>query len=187
MRPSLKRPCTSLLLGGRADAAQVARPVVHYYDSLSLSSPAQERKGKEEESLGWEGLSAGVLPHPPLPRPCCCGSASPPSRNQPCGSSGRFGKRGGGEMRGFLRSSSSGCCRCPRAPPRPRARGAVLRTVSHLFVSQQRQVLLLAYYKECGSPSASRAREARGRIPPVLNWGRWARTLAEGGLLDGGV
>ena len=82
------------VLGGRA-AAQVARPVVHYYDSLSLSSPAQERKGKEEESLGWEGLSAGVLPHPPLPRPCCCGAASPPSRNQPCGSSGRFGKRGG--------------------------------------------------------------------------------------------
>ena len=134
MRPSLKRPCTSLLLGGRADAAQVARPVVHYYDSLSLSSPAQERKGKEEESLGWEGLSAGVLPHPPLPRPCCCGSASPPSRNH-AGAVGGSGS-GGGEMRGFLRSSSSGCCRCPRAPPRPRARGAVLRTVSHLLSQQ---------------------------------------------------
>ena len=53
-------------------------------------------------------------------------------------------------------------------------------------MSQQRQVLLLANYKECGSPSASRARAARGRIPPALNWGRWARTLAEGGLLDGG-
>ena len=124
-------------------------------------------------------------PTPPSQGPAAAAPPLLPLEINHAGAVGGSGS-GGGEMRGFLRSSPPAAAAAPARLPAP-ALAARSSGQFHICLSQQRQVLLLANYKECGSPSALGARGARGRIPPALNWGRWARTLAEGGLLDGGV